>query len=150
MRVVIAVAHPEEKAVASLPTGAIELTLEEAVRYFRGWSVADRQVARDAIARVGVTRFYSPPSGGYVAGHGGGSYGRREDEAVNGIVLYAGYLHLWPNLEEWQEDERIELSTSRGSLHRQGGPRRTGMLALATCPRCHCELPAVGGCDNCD
>ena len=54
--------------VASIPVGATILTAEEALEYFHQWTPSDRAIARTWIETTGVTDFYVPPSGGYVAG----------------------------------------------------------------------------------
>lgn len=62
--------------------------------YFRQWSIKDRLIAKETIEEVGITQFYAPPSGGYVAGHGGGDCGLRKNVPVNGLVMHVGLLHL--------------------------------------------------------
>lgn len=137
--------------MASLPEGAIILTLEEATTYFRQWSIKDRLAVLEAIKDVGVTQFYAPPSGGYVAGHGGGDYGMRDNAPVNGLVMHVGFLHLWPNLSELDGDERRPLSNYRGESWRPPGGTRTYSADIenSVCEACFIELPATGVCGYC-
>jgi hypothetical protein len=137
--------------MASLPHGALILTREEAQRFFPQWSANDRRLAREAIDEVGVKEFYVPPSGGYVAGHGGGEYGMRPDVPVNGLVMHVGFLHLLPNLAEWGMDERRPLSKQRESPGSGGGARgHVEEEHPQLCPKCHCALPVHGDCDFCN
>lgn len=137
--------------MASIPAGALILTQEEALSYFHQWSAGDRAVAREWIERTEVTEFYVPPSGSYVAGHGGPNYSAYRDMPVNGLVMHVGFLHAWPNEAEVDGDERIELSNSRGASSRSAGTRSARVESSPRiCPRCHLDtFGAVDECENC-
>lgn len=135
--------------MATIPAGATILTLEEALGYHRSWSSDDRATAAEWIARTGVTEFYVPPSGGYVAGHGGPNRGFH-DQPVNGLVMHVGFLHAWPNQADYGEDERIELSNSRGETSRGSGSRASVLESSGeTCPNCHLLISRTRP-DECD
>jgi hypothetical protein len=141
----------ENGAVGSIPVDAKLLTLEEALTYFHQWTPADRTTARTWIETTGVTDFYVPPSGGYVAGHGGPNRSAYRDMAVNGLTMHVGFLHAWPNEAEAGGDERIELSSSRSSTivtsRRGTSPREA--LSLP-CPQCFVFAPMTfDECESC-
>lgn len=138
----------ENRCVASIPAGAEILTLEEALNYFSQWTPSDRSTARAWVEWTGVTEFYVPPSGGYVAGHGGPNRSTYRDMPVNGLLMHVGFLHAWPNEAEVDGDERIELSNGQGSTSTASGTRTSGEEDLRICPRCN--LAALGQVDECD
>jgi hypothetical protein len=137
--------------VASLPVDATILSVEEALNYFHQWSPSDRATARTWIEATGVTDFYVPPSGSYVAGHGGPNRSAYRDMAVNGLTMHVGFLHAWPNDAESGGDERIELSSSRASTvvtSRRGTPPRS--VFEQPCPRCFVSAPMTfDECESC-
>lgn len=135
--------------MASIPAGALILTEDEALSYFRQWSAADRAVARHWIERTEVTEFYVPPSGGYIAGHGGPNRSAYRDIPVNGLVMHVGFIHAWPN--DADGDERIELSNSRGELSRSPAARAAHADDVPKiCPKCHLDtFGPVDECENC-
>lgn len=138
--------------MASIPAGALILDSDEAMAYFRQWSIADRQLARMWIEKTCVTMFYVPPSGGYVAAHGGPNRSLWLDIPVNGLVMHAGFLHAWPNDHEISEDVRIPLSNYRSSNGGGvGSMRGTGAEDEGVhCPQCYLiSPPTVGECDSC-
>lgn len=135
--------------MASIPTGAQILSLEEALTYFPQWTTADRATARHWVAETGVTDFYVPPSGGYVAGHGGPNRSAYSDIPVNGLVMHVGFLHAWPNDADIDGDERIPLSN-----HRPATSTTTARPTTPTednspaCPSCHIASPRLA--DECE
>jgi hypothetical protein len=135
--------------VASIPAGAKILTIDQALGFHPQWSTADRVLARQWIGETGVTDFYVPPSGGYVAGHGGPNRSLYRDVPVNGLVMHVGFLHVWPNDEDG--GERIELSHSRGLVRRGSSSRRGEFGANGrTCPKCFIEGPEhLDECPDC-
>lgn len=138
--------------MASIPVDATVLTAEEALDYFRQWTPSDRAIAQTWIENTGVTDFYVPPSGGYVAGHGGPNRSAYRDMAVNGLTMHVGFLHAWPNDAESGGDERIELSSSRGSNLRTSSGRATPPrpVFLQPCPRCFVSAPMTfDECESC-
>lgn len=135
--------------MASIPAEAEILTLEEAVSYFSQWTPRDRILARKWIEATGVTDFYVPPSGGYVAGHGGPNRSAYRDMPVNGLVMHVGFLHAWPNDADVGGDERVELSNWRGTSSPLAGIRSAREEPeLAFCPRCNLAL--LGNVDECE
>jgi hypothetical protein len=137
--------------VASIPAGALILTEDEALSYFHQWSAADRALARHWIERTEVSEFYVPPSGGYIAGHGGPNRSAYRDMPVNGLVMHVGFIHAWPNDADVDGDERIELSISRGQLSRSPATRTAHAEDVPKiCPKCHLDtFGAVDECENC-
>lgn len=120
--------------MAGIPYGSIELDRDKALHYHHGWTEQDRQLARDAIAQTGVIDFYVPPSGGYVAGHGGGQFSYDVNYAVNGLYMHVGKLILFPNL--WDEREEWELSQHRNAYRSVTGARTPDDEVNALCTRC--------------
>lgn len=137
--------------MASIPAGSLILDQEAALSYFPQWSAGDRQLARQWIERTGVTDFYVPPSGGYIAGHGGPNRSPYRDIPVNGLVMHVGFLHAWPNYADVDGDERIELSNFKGNSARVAGHRKTTPDRVPTiCPQCRLDtFGAVDECENC-
>ena len=137
--------------MASIPAGALILDLDEACRYFTQWTASDRAKARVWVEKTGVTKFYVPPSGGYAAGHGGPNHSSYTGIAVNGLVMYAGFLHAWPNMADVGGDDRVELSCARGALSTSPGVRSPNVeRAIRLCPKCNLDvLGASSECDSC-
>lgn len=135
--------------MASIPPDSEILSVDEALTYFNQWTLKDRQIARQWIAKTGVTDFYVPPSDGYVAGHGGPNRSAFREMAVNGLVMHVGFLHAWPNDAEVYGDERIPLSHYREPTARSTtGAKRPIDLPPTICPQCH--LDTFGAREECD
>lgn len=134
--------------MASIPAGALILTLEEALRYFPQWTPSDRTTALEWVEATGVTEFYVPPSGGYVGCHGGPNRSAFRDIAVNGLEMHVGFLLAWPN---YAAVKRIELSHSRGSgsvITTRG--RIADDAETKLCRQCNLVVPRqLDECDNC-
>lgn len=136
--------------MASIPYGSLILDLEAALSHFPQWTASDRAKARTWIELTGVTDFYLPPSGGYVAGHGGPNRSAHRDIPVNGIVMHVGYLHAWPNDADIGGDERIGLSSSREPSWGSTRQQQTSVEPTQVCTRCHLVVPGhLDECDNC-
>lgn len=147
-------ARPEQAlwqtlGMASIPHGAEILTVEGALSYFHQWTAGDRVTARHWIDRTGVTDFYVPPSGGYVAGHGGDNRSVYREMPVNGLLMHVGFLHARPNFADTAGDERIELSNYRPASA-ASRPRLMTRLEdhSPLCPRCRIATQRLG--DHCD
>ena len=140
----------ENRSMASIPAGALILTMKEALNYWPQWTPRDRATAREWIEITEVTDFYTPPSGGYVAGHGGPNRSAYRDMPVNGLLMHVGFLHAWPNDVDALGDERIQLSnfTATGiSSQRHEQPHAT---PTKVCSQCNLAVPGhADECDNC-
>lgn len=137
--------------MASIPAGALILTMEDALSYFSQWTPKDRMTAREWAEKTEVTEFYVPPSGGYVAGHGGPNRSTYRDMPVNGLLMHVGFLHAWPNDADIGGDERIELSNYRGADGRSAATRTSpAEQPPRLCPSCHLDtFGAIDECENC-
>lgn len=132
--------------MASIPRGALIRTLEEALCYFPQWTPSDRALARDWIERTEVTSFYVRSSGGYVAGHGGPNRSAYKEMPVNGLVVHVGLLHAWPNDAEVGSDERIAVSSFRGSsrMSRSRSDRMPARVAISNGQRRPMSVTTAG------
>lgn len=133
--------------MASIPPGSLILDVEQALQYFPQWTPRDRKLAREWIDETEVTDFYVPPSGGYVACHGGPNLSAYSGVPVNGLVMHVGFLEVRPT---HGGGERVELSSSRGPGTRSASTRQSESASGQTCPQCRMVSPRhLDECDQC-
>lgn len=88
-------------------------------------------------SRTAATRFYTPPSMGYVGG-------KTADDGPAVVYFRKGSVEVPDGRGGWVKHPLPTTFTSGG-----GGARHTREARSMTCPSCHLALPVAGQCENC-